>query len=130
MVLRCSNVDLVMDYSTGKMKLAQFSLGSRWDRNALTWRVTKFPRNDLGEDKVLDTMRRAFSIWERSANLTFSEASQGVGDLEIRFESGDHGDGDAFDREGGTLAHAFFPRQGKISGESNRGQDRTGVRIE
>ena len=40
-----------------------------------------------------------------------------VGDLEIRWEAGEHGDGDAFDKSGGTLAHAFFPRQGRASGD-------------
>ena len=56
----------------------------RWDKNKLTWRVTKFPSNDLSDDLVLATMERAFSVWEKHADLKFFQTDSGVGDIEIR----------------------------------------------
>ena len=59
---------------------------------------------------VNESLRRAFYVWEKHADLTFEWQESGVPDLEIRWEIGDHGDGDPFDGSGGTLAHAFFPQ--------------------
>jgi len=116
-VPRCTIKDLIKDPQSGEKVVANFSLGDRWEKNELTWFLTKGPANDLSDSQVRETLERAFRVWERVADLKFSEASGPPGDLEIRFESGEHGDGDAFDGGGGTLAHAFFPRQGRISGD-------------
>ena len=42
-------------------------------------------------------------------DLVFTQKKSGRVHIDIRFESGEHGDGDPFDGSGGTLAHAFFP---------------------
>ena len=82
----------------------------KWEKKILTWRVTKFSSQEMPEELVNEALRRAFYVWERHADLTFEWQEDGVPDLEIRWEVGDHGDGDAFDGSGGTLAHAFFPQ--------------------
>ena len=113
---RCTVMDMLSGWD-GRGKVENFNIRDRWDKKELTWRVTKFPDNDLSPDQVIETMERAFKVWEQHADLRFYQVDSGVGDIEIRFESGDHGDGDPFDKSGGTLAHAFFPRQGRVSGD-------------
>ena len=57
-------------------------------------------------------MKQAFGMWEAATDLTFSLKKSGSVHIEIRFERYEHGDGDAFDGPGGTLAHAYFPQYG------------------
>ena len=54
-------------------QLSNFTLKSKWEKQTLTWRVTKFPSNDLSPQLVLRSMKRAFSIWAKHADLTFIE---------------------------------------------------------
>ena len=51
-------------------------------------------------------------MWEEVTDLEFKRASSGKVHIEVRFEKGEHGDGDPFDGPGGTLAHAYFPIYG------------------
>ena len=74
----------------------------KWEKNKLTWRVTKFSNQGMPEELVNEALRRAFYVWEKHADLTFEWLETGVPDLEIRWEVGDHGDGDPFDGDGGT----------------------------
>lgn len=53
-----------------------------------------------------------FQIWSDHSKLTFEERKRGRVNIDIRFETGEHGDGDPFDGPGKTLAHAFFPQFG------------------
>jgi len=89
----------------------------KWEKNKLTWRVTKFSSQGMPKELVQESLRRAFYVWEKHADITFEWVETGVPDLEIRWEVGDHGDGDPFDGSGGTLAHAFFPQGDRLSGD-------------
>lgn len=58
-------------------------------------------------------LAKAFQVWADQTELTFTPVRNGGKvHIEIRFENGEHGDGDAFDGAGGTLAHAYFPIYG------------------
>ena len=48
-------------------------------------------------------------MWAEVTDLTFEQRWSGQVHIDIRFDNGEHGDGDPFDGMGGTLAHAYFP---------------------
>lgn len=82
-------------------------IGSRWKVKNLTFRISKYPKK-LKKTDVDKEIQRAFNVWSEYTDLTFKPSSGQV-HIDIRFESGEHGDGDPFDGPGGTLAHAYFP---------------------
>ncbi|XP_045581009.1 matrix metalloproteinase-14 isoform X2 [Procambarus clarkii] len=85
--------------------------GSRWRVKELTYRITKYPKG-LHKNDVDREIEAAFKVWADVTDLSFSTVNSGKVHIEIRFEKGEHGDGDPFDGPGGTLAHAYFPIYG------------------
>lgn len=92
-----------------------FLAGSRWKVKNLKYRITKYPSN-LKRSAVDSTIQKAFNVWSEYTDLTFTPSSGNV-HIDIRFEKGEHGDGDPFDGPGGTLAHAYFPVSNQICGK-------------
>ena len=54
-------------------------------------------------------------MWADVTPLTFQEVEANEeADFVIIFGRGNHGDNYPFDGRGGVLAHAFFPRNGRV----------------
>ncbi|CAG9863528.1 unnamed protein product [Phyllotreta striolata] len=102
---RCGVKDKV---GTGDNRAKRYALqGSRWKVKNLTYKISKYPSR-LKRSDVDKEVQRAFDVWTDYTDLTFTPKTGQV-HIEIRFEYGEHGDGDPFDGPGGTLAHAYFP---------------------
>ncbi|PSN48124.1 hypothetical protein C0J52_05812 [Blattella germanica] len=84
---------------------------SRWRVKELTYRISKYPKN-LDKNKAESEIDKAFEVWSQVSSLKFTKKTSGQVHIDIRFEKGEHGDGDPFDGPGGTLAHAYFPLYG------------------
>ncbi|PSN48126.1 hypothetical protein C0J52_05810 [Blattella germanica] len=107
---RCGVSDVVGYASDSRTK--RFALqGSRWKVKELTYKIAKYP-NELNENLVEEEIQKALDVWAGVTPLMFVRKTQGSVHIEIRFEKGEHGDGDPFDGPGGTLAHAFYPFKG------------------
>jgi hypothetical protein len=62
-----------------------------------------------------NTIHRALYEWGHHTPLTFTEVSViEDADIKISFQKGKHSDLYPFDGEGGTLAHAFYPSDGRV----------------
>ncbi|XP_070600475.1 interstitial collagenase-like [Erythrolamprus reginae] len=94
----------------------------KWDHTDLTYRVVNYSP-DLNRSTIDDTFVRAFDVWSQVTPLTFTGQQDGEVDILIQFVTGDHGDNDTFDGEGGVLAHAFYPGKRPISGDAHFDED-------
>lgn len=109
---RCGVKDIVGKGATTRRK--RYALqGSRWKVRNLTYKISKYPTSKrLSKREVDKEIRKALQVWSDVTDLTFEQKSAGRVHIDVRFENGEHGDGDPFDGAGGTLAHAYFPVYG------------------
>jgi hypothetical protein len=99
--------------------------GDPWPRTDLTFGFAEYT-GDLIDQEVRNAIINAFDLWSEVTPLSFSEIPVASSpDIVIRFVTGAHGDGAAFDGPGGVLAHAFYPppNGGAIAGDSHFDED-------
>ena len=98
-------------------------IGSRWQKNDLTYRILSYPTNGLSRSFVDAETRKAFNMWQDVSGLTIRQQSFGSVDIEIRFVRGHHGS-QCNPLNEGVMAHAYGPGRG-IGGDAhfNDGKD-------
>lgn len=82
--------------------------------------ISRYPQRAIQSGQtelVLNEVKRAFESWANHLPLQikYSNCVDQSGlkvskpKVDVRFEVGEHGDGDPFDGPGGVLAHAYYP---------------------
>ncbi|MBH0008368.1 M10 family metallopeptidase domain-containing protein [Salinibacterium sp. SWN1162] len=82
-----------------------------WPRYDLTYNVYNSTPDMAGEVDAIDA---AFDVWAAVSPLTFERTGGLSADIQLGWETGDHGDGSAFDGRGDVVAHGFFPEDGRV----------------
>ena len=85
-------------------------LGKGWGTARLTYTFESISPK-LGRERFTEAVQRAFDEWSRYVELEFVPGSrtEGKGNLNFLFASGDHGDRYPFDGPRKVLAHTFYP---------------------
>ncbi|XP_076844043.1 matrix metalloproteinase-25 [Brachyhypopomus gauderio] len=127
---RCSLPDIVgtEDLLRKRRRKKRYVLsGLRWEKTSLTWSVQSYPTlyPTLKPEIVKSLMFYAFKVWGDTTNLQFQEALQNEANILISFSRSFHDDGYPFDGKGGTLAHAFFPGDVDVAGDTHFDDEET-----
>ncbi|KAK9965095.1 hypothetical protein ABG768_004204 [Culter alburnus] len=125
---RCSLPDIIGSKDLLKKrrrKRRYATVGLRWKKSDLTWSIQNYPSlyPFLKPEDVKSIMIYAFKAWSDVTNLNFEDASptseRDRADIKISFARSLHDDGYPFDGKGGTLAHAFFPGEYEVAGDTH-----------
>ncbi|ETE71822.1 Matrix metalloproteinase-25, partial [Ophiophagus hannah] len=128
---RCSLPDFIgtSELMRRRRRKRRYALSdSSWKKTDLTWHIRSFPRSSqLSRDHVRNLIFYAFRAWSNSSALTFKEVSSHQADIVVDFAASYHDDTYPFDGPGGTLAHAFFPGEHPISGDTHFDNEETWI---
>ena len=107
---RCGNEDKPAAQLSSAAQLKQ----AIWKRASLTYSLRGYP-TEISESRTTAIIRDAFNAWLDHIPLKIEPVcSSCSADLVIDFARERHADAYPFDGNGGTLAHAFFPEDGRV----------------
>jgi len=111
MMPRCGEKDMMGMGNVARRRKRFAAQGSKWTKNVVNYQFVGPLTKDLDPKIIKSEVQKAFDIWSSAVpELKFKEGSPV--DIEVKFVTRDHGDGNAFDGPGKVLAHAFFPQYG------------------
>ena len=111
---RCGAKDVEADRPN---RAKRYTLSRRqWLYNTLNyWFDPLKYTTDMPLADVRSEFEKALGMWAAVADVSFQEVMiKENADIKVKWEIGDHGDGYPFYGPGGVLAHAFYPRKGKL----------------
>lgn len=137
-VPRCGHPDFVQKQTMKQRRMRRYALqGSKWSKSRLSFKVGKYPvQSTMSRHLIDEELKRAFDLWSDVADVEFELVSDAANfskmllfedkdnfntdtnpvarpvDIEVRFETGYHGDSEPFDGSGLILGHAYFPEFG------------------
>lgn len=120
MMPRCGVADIIKGNRKAKLRgagqlnaVSDFSFfpGSpKWSSAQLTYAFLPNTRSD-----AMGPVADAFDKWASVSNFRFTQVQNAANaNIVIGFGRRDHGDGHSFDGPGGTIAHAFAPKDGRF----------------
>lgn len=120
---RCGVPDMM--FNIDETRARRFSAGAPWPSTTLTYRIDNVTPDFGTPADIEQILTDSFKFWSDVSALSFTRVPAGQNaDILISFASFSHGDGNAFDGPGGTLAHAYFPGGG-IGGDAHFDESET-----
>jgi peptidoglycan hydrolase-like protein with peptidoglycan-binding domain len=97
-----------------------------WQNYNLTYRIYNGTPDVVNEVAIID---QAFGVWQAVSPLRFTRVT-GAANINVGWETGDHGDGTPFDGAGSVVAHGFFPEHGGLHFDDAEGWNTTGGNVD